>query len=338
MYYLALKSIMKRYLYFIILLSSVVVMSAQDKYDIHKDFAKACKITPPLSRGVLGIGNFFLDVMPKGMRSTTDMQIKEIEVLSSIDNEGIRCWVITPCCHTEECDTTLQNRSCYLFLHGGGFVFKGAPYHYQLAKEYAMRTGAVVVFVDYRMAYNHDYGVPLQDCIDAWNWIVEHARQIGVDVSKMGIIGDSAGGFLAIKTLLYSLNSPKHIPHALMLVYPVVDCSMRTRSMAEYTDTPVWNAELNRKMWQYYLGDRVEPSLLDVPIDVLSQFPPTYIETAQYDCLREEAWLLAQLLLQAGVPTTYVDTHHTMHGFDMVQDSEITQSQISMRCKWIGAK
>ena len=216
-------------------------------------------------------------------------------------------------------------------LHGGGFVFKGAPYHYDLAKEYARRTGAVVVMVDYRTAHNNTYGTTLQDCIDAWWWMMENAAQIGINTSRVAIVGDSAGGFLAIKMALTEGITPSK----LMLIYPVVDCSMRTASMAQYDDTPVWNSKLNRKMWEYYLQGNEEQSLLDITEDELRRLPATYIETAEFDCLRDEGDTLATMLESVGIETTHTNIKGTMHGFDMAQRSEITQRQVTARCTWL---
>lgn len=204
---------------------------AQTNYPIHKDFCLACRITAPLGRGVLGIGNAFLGIISKGMRSSTELTISKIKITSAIDGEKFAAWVITP-------NNDSSHRPAILFLHGGGFVYKAAPYHYDLAKEYALRTGSVVVFVDYRTAHNNPYGTPLQDCKDTWRWILDNAETLCIDISKTAIVGDSAGGFLAIKTVLESDVRPSK----LMLIYPVVDCSMRTESMAQYSDTPCGTA------------------------------------------------------------------------------------------------
>lgn len=306
---------------------------AQEKYAISHDFASACRLTPPLNRGVLDIGNFFLGIMPKGMNSNKQLTIEKHKIISSTDGKQIGIWVITPT--TIDTIDTTQSRACHLFVHGGGFVFKGAPYHYTLAQEYALRTRSIVAFVDYRMAYNNKYGTTLTDCCDAWQWLVSNADVLGIDHKRMSIIGDSAGGFLAIKTTLHCIEQGATIPSSLMLIYPVVDCTMRTASMKEYTDTPVWNSTLNAQMWQYYLQDNEEQSILDLPQSLLMQFPPTYIETAQYDCLRDEGYTFAQLLHNANVPTTYIATDSTMHGFDMVQESNITKGQITRRCDWL---
>ena len=297
---------------------------AQTKYPIHDDFRSACRITAPLGRGVLGVGNAFLGVMPKGMHSDKELTINKVDICSTIDSKEFAAWVITP-------KDTETLRPAILFLHGGGFVYKAAPYHYDLAKEYALRTGSVVVFVDYRTAHNNPYGTPLQDCVDAWRWMHDNATTLGIDTSKTAIVGDSAGGFLAIKTALCSDVRPAK----LMLIYPVVDCAMRTESMAEFSDTPVWNSELNRRMWNYYLQGATEKSLLDLTADELQNMPATYIETAEFDCLRDEGNLFAQMLTAAGVATTYTQTKGTMHGFDMTQRSDITQQQISVRCAWL---
>ena len=309
---------------FLSIFASLTTM-AKTNYPIHDDFRAACRITAPIGRGVLGIGNAFLVAMPKDMRSDNELIINKIKISSTVDSEKFGAWIITPKSGTAP-------RPAILFLHGGGFVFKGAPYHYDLAKEYARRTGSVVVMVDYRTAHNNPYGTSLNDCVDAWRWMIAEAQNLGIDTSKMAIVGDSAGGFLAIKTAIASVVCPSK----LMLIYPVVDCSMRTVSMAKFSDTPVWNSELNRKMWEYYLQGAIEKSLLDLTENELQNLPATYIETAEFDCLRDEGNEFAKRLQNAGVAITHTQVEGTMHGFDMVQRSEITVRQVAERCKWLG--
>lgn len=317
---------MLRLICWFLLIFAPLATMAQSNYPIHEDFRAACRITAPLGRSVLGIGNAFLTAMPKGMRSDNGIIINKINITSTADSEEFGAWVITP-----KDDTA--PRPAILFLHGGGFVFKGAPYHYDLAKEYARRTGSVVVMVDYRTAHNNPYGTPLNDCVDAWRWMIAEAEMLGIDTSKIAVVGDSAGGFLAIKSVLASEIRPAK----LMLIYPVVDCSTRTESMAKFGDTPVWNSELNKKMWEYYLQGATEKSLLDLAENELQKMPVTYIETAEFDCLRDEGNEFAKVLQSAGVPTTHAQINGTMHGFDMAQRSEITKRQIAERCKWLGA-
>ena len=315
---------MRRLISLLLLIFAPLATMAQPNYPIHSDFRAACRITAPLGRGVLGVGNAFLAAMPKGMRSDSSLTINKIEITSTADGEEFGVWVITP----EGADVP---HPAILFLHGGGFVFKGAPYHYDLAKEYARRTGSVVVMVDYRTAHNNPYGIPLNDCVDAWRWMISMAQNLGMDTARTAIVGDSAGGFLAIKTVLTSDIRPSK----LMLIYPVVDCSMRTQSMAVFSDTPVWNSELNKKMWEYYLQGATEESLLDLAPSQLQNIPATYIETAEFDCLRDEGDEFARILQGAGVAITHAQIKGTMHGFDMAQRSEITQRQITERCKWL---
>lgn len=315
---------MRRLIGLFLLIVAPIVTMAQTNYPIHEDFRAACRITAPLGRGVLGVGNAFLGAMPKGVCSDKELTINKIKINSTIDSKAFTAWVITP-------NDTETLRPTILFLHGGGFVYRAAPYHYDLAKEYALRSGSVVVFVDYRTSHNNPYGTPLQDCKDVWQWMLDNATILGIDTSRTAIVGDSAGGFLAIKTVLESDIRPSK----LMLIYPVVDCSMRTESMAEFGDSPVWNSELNRRMWEYYLQGATEKSLLDLTEAELKNMPATYVETAEFDCLRDEGNEFARMLTEVGVVTKHTQTKGTMHGFDMAQRSEITQRQITARCEWL---
>ena len=88
-------------------------------------------------------------------------------------------------------------------------------------------------------------------------------------------------------------------------------------------------------MWDYYLHGATEQSLLDLGDDELRKMPPTYIETAEFGCLRDEGNELAGMLQRVGVATTHTQIEGTMHGFDMAQRSAITQHQITERCKWL---
>ena len=88
-------------------------------------------------------------------------------------------------------------------------------------------------------------------------------------------------------------------------------------------------------MWEYYLQGSTEISLLDLTENELQNMPTTYVETAEFDCLRDEGNEFARLLQSAGVATTHAQISGTMHGFDMAQRSDITQRQITERCKWL---
>ena len=278
-------------------------LQAQGKYPIHEDFRSAARLSAPMGKGVFRVGNAFLSVIPKwsGKKGGANIRKEYME-------DTVKGWMISP-------DNVKDSTRCILFIHGGGFVFKGAPYHYTYAAEYARETGCDVFFIDYRMAYDSDYGIPLAQCVTALNVLQGWYKTVS-------IVGDSAGGFLALKTTLEAETKPDR----LCLVYPVVDCSMRTESMATYTDTPVWNAVNNRKMWEAYLQGNSEQSLLDAD---LSALPPTYIETAEYDCLHDEDLLLAERLREQGVPVTLHETHGTMHG------SEITKESVRRRIAFL---
>ena len=80
----------------LLIFASLSTTMAQNKYPIHNDFRAACRITAPLGRGVLGIGNAFLAAMPKGMRSDNELIINKIKITSTIDDEAFGAWIIKP--------------------------------------------------------------------------------------------------------------------------------------------------------------------------------------------------------------------------------------------------
>jgi acetyl esterase/lipase len=123
-------------------------------------------------------------------------------------------------------------------------------------------------------------------------------------------------------------------PKGLLLVYPVTDRRMQTLSMQNFTDTPVWDAKLSKMMWQCYLGGKV-PSPVEYasPAEAksLKNFPPTYMEVAEFDCLHDEDIAYAERLKRDGVNVTLYNTSGTPHGFDAVSDSRITKKSIKIR-------
>ena len=117
-----------------------------------------------------------------------------------------------------------------------------------------------------------------------------------------------------------------------MLVYPVIDPKMQSDSMKKFTDTPMWNSKLNEKMWRIYSkGQKVfNPLQAD-----LSDFPETYIETAQFDCLHDEGVNFADRLSKSGAKCELNETKGTMHGFDIKLQSSTTQSAIDKRIEFL---
>ena len=219
---------------------------------------------------------------------------------------------------------------CMLYLHGGGFLFPASGAHFALAKEYAHRMPCAVLCVDYRLK---PYPVPAQDCLAVYRWMLDTLRP-----TNFFVCGDNAGGALAAAVCLMARDAGLPLPRGVLLVYPVLDRRMTTPSMQAFPDTPVWNAKLNRMMWDAYLGDAdPQPAEYASPLaaPTFARFPPAYLEVAQYDCLHDEGVQLHQRLLGENIPSTLCDIPAACHGFETALHSPITRACMDARIRWM---
>ena len=249
------------------------------------------------------------------------------------DGDEIRVLVMRP-------RVLKNNAPCLFYIHGGGFYFASAPYHFAFAREYALRAGCVVVYPDYRLAPKHPYPAAAEDCRSAYLWMTEHAAQLGIDANRIAVGGDSAGGDLAAVMTLMARDLGGVQPMFQMLIYPVTDRCMQTESAIRYRDVPVWNAALSEKMWAYYLptlpAEHIEyASPMEAPS--FEGLPEAYVEVAEFDSLRDEGLAYADALEAAGVTVTRHETKGTPHGFEFISSAPLTQATVRHRAEILRA-
>jgi acetyl esterase/lipase len=227
---------------------------------------------------------------------------------------------------------------CLVYYHGGGFFFGGAGYHYKLAKRYALEADCKVVFAQYRLAPKHPHPTPAEDCYAVLRWTYENAEGLGVDRGRIAVGGDSAGGALAAAVCHMARDRHTDMPCFQLLVYPVTDRRMQTESCRVFTDTPMWHSRLSAKMWQGYVQEEDPPNLAYASPMEAARFdglPPAYVETAEFDSLRDEGEAYAEALRGAGVSVVLNATKGTMHGFDIVENAPTAQAAAEARIAYM---
>lgn len=302
--------------------------SMKQNYAIHKDFSSIAWFKPPFSKLIFPMASFFLGFV--SIKSDEEITVSEKSIASK-DGSLFKTLLIEP-------KGSSDDLPCMVYMPGGGFAFKAAPYHYYLAKEYCTKARCKVLLVQYRLAPKYKFPLALEDCCSAYEWVLNNAKSLGVDKDKIAIGGDSAGGNLAAACTLMVRDKGLPLPRCQMLIYPVVDASMKTDSMKKYTDTPMWNAKLSKKMWEYYLpssADKQNPYASLLCAKTLSGLPATYIEVAEYDCLHDEGVAYAEALKAVGVPVTLRETKGTIHGFEFVSKSPIVAESVKERTEFL---
>ena len=206
-----------------------------------------------------------------------------------------------------------------VFFHGGGHVICSLDTHDTMARFLARTAGCTVISVDYRMGPEHPFPAAVEDSYDAARWVADHAQALRVDVGKLAVCGDSAGGNLAAVVALMARDRGEFPVSAQVLVYPVIDYRGGTASFKRYAkgygsleaDTVTWFME-------HYLPD---PSLRDdwraCPSNASSHtgLPPALIITAECDVLRDEGAGYAEQMKTSGVYVQHVEFKGMTHGF-----------------------
>ena len=298
------------------------------KYSVHQDFSCMAWFTSPFTKFIFPLASWFLGFF--SVKSDKQITVKKQKIQSK-DGSFFKTLLIEP----KGCENNLP---CMVYMAGGGFAFKPAPSHYRLIKEYSLKVNCKVLLTYYRLAPKYKFPLAVEDCYSAYEWVVNNAEELGIEKNRIAVGGDSAGGNLATACALTARDNGLQMPCFQMLVYPVVDAEMRTESMKNYVDTPVWNAKLNQRMWTYYLAseqDRNNPYASLMRAKSFSEMPTTYLEVAEFDPLRDEGVIYAKALEKDGVSVTFYETKGTIHGFDFISKSEIVEKAVEERVRFM---
>jgi acetyl esterase len=216
-----------------------------------------------------------------------------------------------------------------LYIHGGGFALGSVADDQGNAATLASTLDVVVASVEYRLAPEHPFPAGLHDCFAALNWLYQNADDLGVDRTRVGLYGSSAGGGLAAGLALFCRDHGGPPLCFQFLAIPVLDDRLETQSMQTFTDTPGWNRRSAEISWAHYLGATrsAEVSAYAAPARAhdLRDLPPAYVSTMEFDPLRDEGILYALALLDAGVPVELHSYPGTFHGSTKVATANVSQ-------------
>jgi len=209
-----------------------------------------------------------------------------------------------------------------VYFHGGGWTIGSINTHDPICRALCVWAKAVVVSVQYRLAPEFSFPIPLEDCYQASLWAQQHAKELNADASRLIVAGDSAGGNLAAVVCLLARDRKLKgetvpvIRHQLLL-YPITDANFETNSYTENADGYVLRRSDMQWFWHQYVAkprERNNPYVSPLQADLLN-LPPATVITAQYDTLRDEGNAYAKKLQAAGVKVTHREIAGMIHGF-----------------------
>jgi acetyl esterase len=230
-----------------------------------------------------------------------------------------------------------------VYFHGGGWICGSPATHRKLAHRFA-EAGYLVMSVDYRLAPEHPFPAPFDDCVDAIRWAAREAPHYGGDPSRLAVGGDSAGGNLSAASAI-ALAGDRSAPaiSAALLIYGVFDFAAMG-DMAEGIAVPDPSlAEAGRRMVEMmvgaYLGpDRTQGLLADPrvsPIHGAAKLPPSHVVAGGADPLSAQARALVAALEASGVAHEHVELEGMPHGFVQMEFFPQARESIDRMVKFL---
>jgi acetyl esterase len=206
-----------------------------------------------------------------------------------------------------------------LYFHGGGHVVGSIETSDDIARRTALQSGAAVVSVGYRKAPEHRFPTAVRDAWDALRWVAANGAGLGLDASRMAVMGESAGGNLATVAALIARDAGGPLIQGQVLVYPVVDYRLQSASFVTYArGFGVLSTDAMRWFRSHYLGqedDAQDWRASPILAPRLAGLPPTLVLAAACDPLVDDVRLYARRLAAEGVPTELVQYAGVVHGF-----------------------
>jgi len=211
-----------------------------------------------------------------------------------------------------------------LYLHGGGYVIGSPRSHRHLAAAVARASGARALLLDYRLAPENPFPAALDDAVAAYDWLLGR----GLDARQVVIAGDSAGGGLAVATLLALRDRGRPRPAAGVCISPWVDLTCSAPSYASKAAVdPIVTQESVTLLAKAYVGvSDVKAPLISPLYADLAGLPPLLVHVGSDEVLLDDALGLAERARKAGVDVTLEEWPamiHVWHWFQpMLEEAE----------------
>lgn len=264
---------------------------------------------PPISTLPLNEARSMFKKMAVRAAPPSEQVLNVVSKTCPIDRGSIPVRLYTPA------DVTTEPAPLIVFIHGGGWMLGDLDDFDPFCRSLAVRSKCRVASVGYRLAPEHPFPAGIQDVRSALIWLISNAKELSVDVSRIGLVGDSAGGNLAAAVCQMGFTLK---PRALALIYPCTDLTMSSPSHSDFAEGYLLTRASLLWFRQQYLPTNIEPSDPRVsPLHgpVISGLKDALVITAGYDPLRDEGRAFAEKLRAENVRTQYECYQSMIHGF-----------------------
>ncbi|QDY43851.1 alpha/beta hydrolase [Candidatus Pantoea soli] len=211
----------------------------------------------------------------------------------------------------------------FMFFHGGGWVLGDFPTHERLVRDIVNESGAAAVFVNYDPSPEAHYPVAITQAYEATKWVAAHGAEIGVDGKRLALVGNSVGGNMVAAVALQAKNNHTPAIRYDVMLWPVTDASFDTPSYRQFAEGYFLTRNMMKWFWDNYITSAAQrQTLLASPLRAteaqLAGLPPTLIQTAELDVLRDEGEAFGRKLDAAGVPVTVTRYNGMIHDFGLL--------------------
>lgn len=211
----------------------------------------------------------------------------------------------------------------FMFFHGGGWILGDFPTHERFVRDLVADSGAVAVFVNYTPSPESRYPVAINEAYAATQWVAENGAQINVDGKRLAVAGNSVGGNMAAVVALMAKAKGSPALRAQVLFWPVTNANFENASYDKYANDHFLTKNMMKWFWDAYTTDpkqrqEIYASPQLATPEQLKGLPPTLVQTAETDVLRDEGEAYARKLDAAGVNVVSTRYGGMIHDFGLL--------------------
>jgi acetyl esterase/lipase len=211
----------------------------------------------------------------------------------------------------------------FMFFHGGGWVLGDFATHERLVRDMVNASGAAAVFVNYQPSPEAHFPVAITQAYEATKWVAEHGAEIGVDGKRLALVGNSVGGNMVAAVALQAKQFKTPAIRYDVMLWPVTDARFDTTSYDQFADGHFLTKNMMKWFWDNYtVSEKDRNNILASPLrattEQLKGLPPTLIQTAELDVLRDEGEAFGRKLDAAGVPVTVTRYNGMIHDYGLL--------------------